>query len=208
MLAPVRVGTVPLGTTEPQRQRFAEQIRTMQRFPWFVLPPGLDYKVVATSGNDITGVYKDMIDWAESDVMVRLTGNKVMVEGSPGFSKGDFQQRVTASLRQSYAMDWADCARNQGICWWTADNYPGHVAPRVGYNTDPPEDKDAEIKRVGDLGDALGKLNGGLKAIGFELADDDGVAAMIEKHCGLKVKRKGQADEAPPMQPALQPEGA
>lgn len=190
MLAPVRVGTVPLGTSEPQRQRFAEQIRLMQRFPWFVLPPGLDYKVVATSGNDITGVYKAMIDWGESDVMVRLTGNKVMVEGSPGFSKGDFQQRVTSSLRQSYAMDWADCARNQGICWWTADNYPGHLAPRVNYNTDPPEDKDAEIARVGALGDALGKLETGLDSIGFELSDDDGIAAMVEKHCGLKVRRK------------------
>lgn len=190
MLAPVRVGSVPEGTTEPQRQRFADQIRAMQRFPWFVLPPGLKYEVVATSGNDITGVYKASVDWAESDVMVRLTGNKIMVDGSPGFSKGDFQQRVTASMRQSYALDWTDCARNQGISWWTAENYPGHLAPRIGYNTDPPEDKDAEIRRLGDLGDSLGKFEKGLDAAGFECNDDDGIAALVERHCGLKVQRK------------------
>lgn len=190
MLAPVRVGTVPEGTSEPQRREFARQIREMQRFPWFTLPPGLDYKVISVSGNDITAVYKAMVDWAEGDVMVRLTGNKVMVEGSPGFSKGDFQQRVTASMRQSYASDWSDCARNQGISWWSADNYPGHVPARVEYNTDPPEDKDAEIARLGALGDSFGKLESGLDKIGFELADDDGIAALIEKTCGLKARRK------------------
>lgn len=190
MLAPVRVGTVPTGTSEQQRQRFATQIREMQRFPWFVLPPGLDYKVVSTSGNEITNVYKDMIDWAESDVMVRLTGTKVMVEGSAGFSKDDFQQRVAASLRQSYAGDWSDCAREQGILWWTADNYPGHIAPRVVYNTDPPADRDAEIARVGACGDALAKLESGLGAVGFQLADDDGIAAFVKRATGLVATKK------------------
>jgi hypothetical protein len=205
MLAPVRVGTVPGGTTERQRENFAAQIREMQRFPWFVLPPGLDYKVVATSGNDITGVYKAMIDWGESDVMVRLTGNKVMVEGSAGFSKSDFQQRVTASMRQSYASDWSDCARNQGISWWTADNYPGRLAPKVVYNTDPPEDKDAEIARLGALGDSLGKFKSGLDSIGFEMADDDGITALSEKTCGLKVRRKMPAQPALPAAPPQVP---
>ncbi len=197
MLAPVRVGSVPEGTSEPQRAKYADQIREMQRFPWFVLPPGMKYEVIEAKGAaNITQTYKDMIEWAESDVMVRLTGNKVMVEGSPGFSKGDFQQRVTASMRQSYAGDWSDCARNQGISWWTADNYPGHVPPRVLYNTDPPEDRDAEIKRVGDCGDALAKLESGLDKIGFQIADDDGLAKFIAKATGLKVARKPAAKVA------------
>lgn len=210
MLAPMRVGTVPDGTTERQRQNFADQIREMQRFPWFVLPPGLDYKVVSVSGNDITAVYKAMIDWAEGDVMVRLTGNKVMVEGSPGFSRGDFQQRVTASMRQSYAYDWSDCARNQGITWWTAENYPQHLPPRVQYNTDPPEDKDAEIARLGALGDSFAKLDTGLDKVGFELADDDGIQALVERTCGLKVRRKAQpvaAPKPPQLHPQTSPEG-
>ncbi len=198
MLAPVRLGSVPDGTSEEQRQLFAAQIRAMQRFPWFVLPPGLKYEVVEAKGAaGIIQTYKDMIESAEADVMVRLTGNKVMVEGSPGFSKGDFQQRVTASMRQSYARDWSECARDQGIAWWTRENYPGHVPSRVSYNTDPPEDRDAEIKRVGDCGDALSKLKEGLADVGFELDDDDGIAAFIAKATGFKVKRAAQPVAAP-----------
>ncbi len=191
MLAPVRVGSCPEGTSEPQREEFARQIREMQRFPWFVLPPGLKYDVVEAKGAaNITATYKDMIDWAEGDVMVRLTGNKVMVEGSPGFSKGDFQQRVTSSMRQSYARDWSDCARNQGISWWTADNYPGELAPSVEYNTDPPEDQDAQIKRIAECGKALSELRTGLDDVGFEIDDDEGVASLVARTAGLKIKRK------------------
>jgi hypothetical protein len=207
MLAPIRVGTVPEGTTERQRLLYADQIRSMQRFPWFVLPPGLDYKVVATSGNDITQVYKASIDWAESDVMVRLTGNKVMVEGSAGFSKSDFQQRVTASMRQSYAKDWSDCARNHGISWWTADNYPGHVAPKCEYNTDPPEDRDAEVKRLGDLGDALGKLDAGLAKVDFEVVDKDGLSKLITRVTGLKARPRQLPVAASPPAPHALPQG-
>lgn len=181
MLAPVRAGVCPLGSSEPQRIDFARQIRDMQRFPWFTLPPGFDYKVIESTGK-VAEIYKDMIDWAEGDVMVKLTGNKVMVEGSSGFSKDDFQARVTASLRQFYAHAWSDCARLQGLSWWTLDNYgPAYATPRVEYNTDPPEDQDAEIKRLGELGTSLEKLADGFDRFGYDI-DPETILAVAQRN--------------------------
>jgi len=188
MLAPVRAGVCPLGSSEPQRADFARQIREMQRFPWFTLPPGFDYKIIESTGK-VADIYKAMIDAAEADVMVKLTGNKVMVEGSAGFSKSDFQARVSASLRQFYAHAWSDCARTQGLNWWTLENYgPAFAPPRVDYNTDPPEDQDAEIARYGTLGDALNKLRDGFGGFGYDI-DPETVLAIAQRN-KIKLRQK------------------
>lgn len=181
MLAPVRVGVSPQGSSEPQRQKFADQIRAMQRFPWFTLPPGFDYKLIESTGK-VADIYKAMIDAAETDVMVKLTGNRVLVEGSAGFSKSDFQARVSASLRQFYARAWGDCARKQGLAWWTLENYGmGFAPPRVEYNTDPPEDQDAEIERYGKLGDSLTKMADGFDRFGFDV-DPETVLEIAQRY--------------------------
>lgn len=188
MLAPVRAGICPQDSDQPQRIEFARQIREMQRFPWFTLPPGFDYKIIESTGK-VSEIYKDMIEWGESDVMVKLTGNKVMVEGSAGFSKSDFQARVSASLRQFYASTWADCARKQGLGWWTLENYgPAFAAPRIEYNTDPPEDLDAAVKRYGELGDSLIKLGNGFDRFGFDI--DASTIEEIAQQNKVKLRRR------------------
>lgn len=209
MLAPVRVGVVPEGTTEPMRKKFAREIETMRRHAWFVLPPGLEYKIVESTGN-VRQVYREMIEDSVSDVMIGLTGNKVLVEGTAGFSKGDFQQRVSASMRGFYAQTWCDHEYEHGLVPWTEINYPTAEPPRSERATDPPEDKDAEVSRIGALGDSLGKLSEGLDKLGFEIADDAGIQALVERASGLKIRRKpapAPALPVAPTAPALGPFG-
>lgn len=203
MLAPVRVGVCPQDSDEPQRVKFAQQIRAMMRFPWFTLPPGFDYKVVESESR-VAEIYQHMGDAAKSDVMVKLTGNEVMVQGSAGFSKSDFQARVSASLRQFYAKAWSDCARVQGMSWWTLDNYgPAFAIPRVEYNTDPPEDQDAEIERYGKLGDSIVKMTDGFERVGFEI-DDETVQAIAQRN-KIKIRPKAAPVHKPAEPPARPP---
>jgi phage gp29-like protein len=201
MLAPVRVGVVPAGTTEEMRRVYAREIEEMRRHAWFVLPPGLEYKIVESTGN-VRQVYREMIEDSEADIMIGLTGNKVLVDGTSGFSNGDFQQRVSASMRGFYASTWSDHVHEDGLTPWTADNFPTAEVPRVEYATDPPEDKDAEVKRIGELGDSLTKLSAGLEKLGFEVEDDAGIVSLVERASGLKVRRKPAP--LPPM-PAAPP---
>lgn len=189
MLAPVRVGVVPEGTTEAQRKKYARDIESMRRHAWFVLPPGLEYKIVESTGN-VRQVYREMIEDSVADVMIGLTGNRVLVDGSSGFNKGDFQQRVSASMRGFYAQTWCDHEHDHGIRPWTQCNYPTAEAPRSVRETDPPEDKDAKIKRIGELGDSLIKLDSGLSRLGMELHDDEGIARLVDEVSGLKIRRK------------------
>lgn len=164
-LAPVRVGTVPQGTTERQRQKFLTLIRQMQRMAMFVLPPGLDYKIVESTGR-IADIYKQIIDWANEDFAM-MTGAIITATGSAGFSKGDVQERFTRAILSSLGGSLSSCLHSGGLVPWGEDNYGSPDAPRAEFDCDPPEDRKARAETIGVAGDALAKLYAGAALAGL-----------------------------------------
>ncbi len=193
VLAPVRVGKVPQGTTERQRNLYLRQIRTMQRMGAFVLPPGLEYTVVESSGR-IADIYDKIIEWANGDFAM-ITGALTTATGSPGFSKGDVQERFTRSILSSFGASLASCLHAGGLVPWALDNYGDENAPRPEFDAVAPEDKLVRAQTIGAAGEALVKMSEGLKTAGKRIT-----AASVEKFAqslGFEVEDIPATEAAP-----------
>lgn len=189
---PVRVGKVPQGTTDRQRETYAKQIEAMRKFSWFVLPDGIEYGIVEATGKSSIDVYKDQIAWGERDITIGLTGNAPIVEGGKGFGNNEVYERVTASKRAGYAGTWSTCVSDHGILPYTIDNYGIPSEPtRVIYQTAPPEDQKAAIERLGAFGDVCVKLREGLDKFGLE-SDPASIIDMAQA-LGIRVRVKPEA---------------
>ncbi len=175
VLAPVRVGKVPQGTTERQRRRYLEQIRAMQRMHAFVLPPGLEYSIVESTGK-INDLYSQIIEWQERAYCLIYTGNETTVKGTPGFSAGDVQERVAKAVLQSLSGSLSDCLRAGGLVEWAVANYGTPDAPLARFDCDPPEDKLAKAKTVSEAGTALTAMSAALKGEGLRITRESAVS--------------------------------
>lgn len=168
VLAPVRVGKVPQGTTERQRRRFLQQIREMQRMHAFVLPPGLEYSIVESAGR-INDIYAQIIAWQERTYCLIYTGNETTTKGTPGFSQGDVQERIAKSKLQSFSGSLSVCLRDGGLKEWAISNYASEDPPLARFDCDPPEDKLAKAKTVSEAGNSLVAMTTGLATVGLRL---------------------------------------
>lgn len=175
VLAPVRVGKVPQGTTERQRQKFLRLIREMQRMQVFVLPPGLEYSIVESSGR-VTQLYKEILEWSERDFAM-ITGAITTATGSPGFSKGDVQERFTRSILGAFASSLSTCLHDGGLVPWAETNYGTAEAARAEFNTEAPEDKLKRAQTLDTAGKALVSIIEGLAKAGKKMT-----AASAEKY--------------------------
>lgn len=166
VLAPVRVGKVPQGTTERQRLTYLRQIREMQRLHAFVLPPGLEYTIVESTGK-INDIYKQIIDRSERQYCLIYTGNETTTKGTPGFSQGDVQERIQKSKLQSFSGSLSRCLRDGGLVEWSVENYGTADAPLALFDCDPPEDKLANAKTVAAAGESIKAMTEGLATVGL-----------------------------------------
>lgn len=153
VLAPMRVGKVPAGVTETQRKRYLKQIQEMKRLGILILPPGLDYALVESTGR-VTQVYADIIAAAHQEYAM-ITGAITTAEGNKGFAKGDVQERFTRGILSSFANSLADCFHKGGLIPWSREHYGSEDAPRPGWDTAAPEDKKARSETLKTAGDAL-----------------------------------------------------
>ncbi len=174
-LAPIRVGSVPSGTTERQRRLYLQQIKEMQRFGAFVLPPGLDYRIVEGTGR-IVDIYEQIIAWAQKTYCLIFTGNETTTTGSKGFSSGDVQERIAKTTLKSFAGSFASCLHDGGLVDWSVANYGTNDPPLAFFDCDPPEDKLGRAKTVSEAGDSLVKMTAGLKEVGLRLTAESAMA--------------------------------
>lgn len=165
VLAPIRVGEVPAGTTETQRKKYLAQIREMRRMGILVLPPGLAYKIVESTGR-VTQVYKDIIDAAHAEYAM-ITGAITTAEGNKGFAKGDVQERFTRGILSSFANSLGTCFHEGGLVPWSREHYGSEDAPRPGWDTAAPEDKKARAETLKVAGDALVAIYDGAERAGL-----------------------------------------
>jgi len=168
VLAPVRVGKVPQGTTQRQRQEYLRQIREMQRMAAFVLPPGLDYSIVESTGR-ITDIYEKIIARCERQYCLIYTGNETTTKGTSGFSEGDVQERIASSKLKSFSGSLSICLRDGGLRDWAIANYGSDDPPLAQFDCEPPEDKLAKAKTVTAAGESLTSMATGLREFGLRI---------------------------------------
>ncbi len=164
VLAPIRVGTVPQGTTERQRKQYMEQIRAMKRMGVFVLPPGLDYKIVESTSK-IADIYSKIIQFARDEYAMQ-SGVLTTATGSPGFSKGDVQERFTRAILSSLGGSLCSALHDGAIVQWARENYGRDDAPRIEIDTAAPEDKKSRAETLGIAGASLVKVYEGAALAG------------------------------------------
>ena len=170
VLAPARVGSVPQGTTERQRRQFLRLIREMQRMPSFVLPAGLDYKIVESTGR-VAEVYKAIIEWAERQYAM-ITGALTTATGTKGFSKGDVQERFTRSILSAFASALSSCFHLSALVPWARGNYGTDDAPRAEWDPTPPDDKKTKAETLAVAAGALDKLADAMAKHDRKLSDN------------------------------------
>jgi hypothetical protein len=168
VLAPLRVGKVPQGTTERQRKKYLDQIRAMKRMGVFVLPPGLEYTIVESTSK-IADIYSKIIQFARDEYAMQ-SGVLTTATGSPGFSKGDVQERFTRAILSSLGGSLAATFYNGALVQWGQENYGREDAPRVEIDTAAPEDKKARAETIKTAGEALVSLDAGLAKAGLHLS--------------------------------------
>lgn len=168
VLAPVRVGKVPQGTTERQRLRYMEQIRAMKRMGVFVLPPGLEYSIVESTSK-ISDIYQRIIQFARDEYAMQ-SGVLTTATGSPGFSDGSVQERFTRAILSSIGGSLSSTLYDGGLTHWALENYGRADAPRAEIDTAAPEDKKARAETIKTAGEALVSLAAGLKETGLRVS--------------------------------------
>lgn len=168
VLAPVRVGKVPQGTTERQRRRYMDQIRAMKRMGVFVLPPGLDYSIVESTSK-ISDIYQRIIQFARDEYAMQ-SGVLTTATGSPGFSKGDVQERFTRAILSSLGGSLSSTFYDGALVQWAGENFGRADAPRAEIDTAAPEDKKARAETIKIAGEALVSLDAGLAKAGLHLS--------------------------------------
>lgn len=195
VLAPVRVGKVPQGTTERQRQKFMTLIREMQRMGVYVLPPGLEYSVVESTGR-VADIYAKIIEWCERQYAMQ-SGALTTATGTAGFSKGDVQERYTRGILAFIASTAATCL-HRPMRTWAGENYGAEHeddAPRVGFDTQAPEDKKTRAETIDTAGKALVSMADGLERHGYALSDASVVKYAQEQ--GFEVDKLPERTKMP-----------
>lgn len=175
VLAPVRVGKVPAGTTEPQRKKYMRLLTEAKRMALYVLPPGLEYDVVESTGR-VTEVYKAIIDWSQGEYAM-ITGALTTAAGAKVYSKGgDVQERYTRSILSFFASALSECLHRYGLTPWALRNYGTDDAPRVEWDPTAPEDKKTKAETLKTASEALDKMVDSLAKVGRKPSD-----ASVEK---------------------------
>lgn len=167
VLAPARVGQVPAGTTETQRKKYLRLLAEAKRMALYVLPPGLDYKIVESTGR-VADIYKAIIEWSERQYAMQ-SGALTTATGSAGFSKGDVQERFTRAILSAIASTFCTTAHEYALVPWAIDNYGSEDAPRTSIDTKAPEDKKALAETLSIAGKGLTDLAEGLDRHGFSV---------------------------------------
>jgi len=194
VLAPRRVVEYTEGWSEPQRQKMIQILEAMSYNGYLLLPPGTKYSIANVSGNDITAVYKAILDFCREEVEIGLTGQKVTTEGGKGFSTGDVQRDIHSVQLAFYAGSWADFTSRIAVDPCMRDNFGDDIDPvAYAFNTKPIDRLVEEADALGKLGDSMKRLREGADAIGGEVSASDPAIQALFRKFGVTVRPKPEA---------------
>lgn len=191
--APVRVAKSGKGWSEPQRRKVEQLMKAMIRNNWIMFPDVEDsFEFKSAPGADQAQVYELLANRCIKAIEIGLTGQTVTSgDGPGGFARGDVHERIATSFKTFYAVSWATWCAKHPLRLWAEDCAGRGAGVDQIYDTESPAEKEARGKAMGELGDGLAKLKGGLDEWGLELAPGS-LEALLTKH-GLRAQTKTSA---------------
>jgi hypothetical protein len=168
---PARVAHAPQAATDEQKLSFLRSLMAWGINTVIALPPGYKAELLESNGRGWE-VYGKEIETADLEAMIYLAGQVVTTTGGTGFANADIHKTIRADLINETGITLAHTINTQGIPAFLVQRF-GPAAlqnpARVQWNTEPPEDREAESKALTGLGDAVDKLQAILLEHGIAL---------------------------------------
>lgn len=140
-------------STNPERQRLADDINALGRDGAIVLPPGYHYRTVELAATTAQ-LYKDQITLADNAIAIAIRGGNLSMDVKGGSrAAAEVQERQgDGANKRSDAEAWIETVHSHILRPWAASNYGDqNLAPWPSYDVDPPEDRTATAAMLSNL---------------------------------------------------------
>lgn len=118
------VGTASEGASEPKRQQWLRDLRSLARSARIVLPDGYKLDLLEAQGQT-WGIYQQTIQWADDAITIRIAGQLVTTVGAGAFSRGDVHEKIARSLLCFGEATFSTCLATYYVPYvWGVDSVP------------------------------------------------------------------------------------
>jgi hypothetical protein len=180
-----RVGTVPQGASQPQREGFFAKLAAWGINSVFELPEGYDIKLIESQGRGYQ-IFQDTIKTSNEEMIITIAGQLTTTTGGAAFSNSAIGQAIRGDLIQSDADALASTLNTQGVPVWANERFGPRAAEsdtRVAWDVTAAKDLNAEALAVNQAAIAAKAMNEILAPLGkrvdiIELARRYGVKVV------------------------------
>ncbi|MCB9584563.1 MAG: DUF935 family protein [Polyangiaceae bacterium] len=166
---PARIATAPLGTDEPTRQDWLDDLEWSENAVLEV-PQGFDVKLLESNGRGYE-IYQVEVDNGAHHLMIALAGQVVSTEGGKGFSTTDLHRSIRADIIQASASALAGTLNTQflplvSVMLKGEEVLRDRSYAQVEYDTRQPKDMASQASTLVAVGTAITTLSEGLAKFG------------------------------------------
>jgi Protein of unknown function (DUF935) len=165
---PARVAIMPQGANEAQKQSWFAKVMGWGINTVFGAPPGYDVKLIESNGRGYE-VFEAIIDHADRDAIICITGQTVTVDGGVGFANGDIHKSIRADIIQGDGNTLAGCLNAQALPAVVHDLCGENEALCIEWDTRPPADVAAQAESLEKCADAIERLDQVLTPLGHRV---------------------------------------
>ena len=154
-------GAVVRGLNHAQRQEVANDIAGLGRAGVMVLPDGYTAKLFVDGANTYK-TFVEQIRVADLAITIALTGTNLTTEVAGGSLAAATVHETVDRQKMGGLLGMLSTGLREGLwVFWSLINWgPGAVTPYAQWDTQPPENLDAEAERLDKSSSALQKLVG------------------------------------------------
>jgi Protein of unknown function (DUF935) len=155
---PARVAVMPQGAGEAQKQSWFAKVMAWGVNTVFGAPPGYDVKLVESNGRGFE-VFEAIIDHADRDTQIAITGQTVTTDGGVGFSNKDIHESIRGDIVQGDGNSLCSTLNSQALPAVVYDLCGENETLCVEWDTRPPADVKATAESLEACADAIERLD-------------------------------------------------